>query len=137
MLRDKFVSGLHNTRTQHRLLAEKALAFPKTQEIAQTMELADKDVQSLQSNPHPPVLKLNEQHFNPNEIPEGMSHSTPPDIVTLKLYLAIIVGESIVALLVVLKLNNVMCVARLVIFLECATTDSTEVVENVDTQQMW
>ena len=26
------------------------------------MELADKDIQSLQSNPHPPVLKLNEQH---------------------------------------------------------------------------
>ena len=58
MLRDKFVSGLHNTRTQHRLLPEKALTFPKPQE----MELADKDVQSLQSNPHPPVLKLNEQH---------------------------------------------------------------------------
>ena len=62
MLRDKFVSGLHNTRTQHRLLAEKALTFPKAQEIAQAMELADKDVQSLQSNPHPPVFKLNEQH---------------------------------------------------------------------------
>ena len=62
ILRDKFVSGLHNTRTHHRLLAEKALTFPKAQEIAQTMELADKDVQSLQSNPHPPVLKLNEQH---------------------------------------------------------------------------
>ena len=62
MLRDKFASGLHNTRTQHRLLAEKALTFAKAQEIAQAMELADKDVQSLQSNPHPPVLKLNEQH---------------------------------------------------------------------------
>ena len=62
MLRDKFVSGLHNTRTQHRLLVEKALTFAKAQEIAQAMELADKDVQSLQSNPHPPVLKLNEQH---------------------------------------------------------------------------
>ena len=62
MLRDKFVSGLHNTRTQHRLLAEKALTFAKAQEIVQAMELADKDVQSLQSNPHPPVLKLNEQH---------------------------------------------------------------------------
>ena len=29
MLRDKFVSGLHNTHTQHRLLAEKALTFAK------------------------------------------------------------------------------------------------------------
>ena len=29
MLRDKFVSRLHNTRTQHRLLAEKTLTFAK------------------------------------------------------------------------------------------------------------
>ena len=47
MLRDKFVLGLHNTRIQHRLLAEKALTFAKAQEIVQAMELADKDVQSL------------------------------------------------------------------------------------------
>ena len=61
MLRDKFVSGLHNTRTQHRLLAEKALTFAKAQEIVQAMELADKDdVRSLQSNSHAPVHKLNE-----------------------------------------------------------------------------
>ena len=62
MLRDKFVSGLHNTRTQHSLLAEKAWTFAKAQEIAQAMELADKDVQSLQSNSHAPVHKLNEPH---------------------------------------------------------------------------
>ena len=60
MLRDKFVSGLHNTCTQHRLLAEKALTFAKAQEIVQAMELADKDVQSLQSNLHAPVHKLNQ-----------------------------------------------------------------------------
>ena len=29
ILRDKFISGLHNTCTQHRLLAEKALTFAK------------------------------------------------------------------------------------------------------------
>ena len=34
MLRDKFVSGLHNTHTQHRLLAGKALIFARAQEIA-------------------------------------------------------------------------------------------------------
>ena len=45
---------------QHRLLAEKALTFAKAQEIAQAMELADKDVQSLQSNPHVPVHMLND-----------------------------------------------------------------------------
>ena len=37
-------------RIQHRLLAEKALTFAKAQEIAQAMTLADKVVQSLQSN---------------------------------------------------------------------------------------
>ena len=47
VLGDKFVSGLHNMHNQHRLLAEKALTFAKAQEIAQAMEVADKDVQSL------------------------------------------------------------------------------------------
>ena len=42
------------------MLAEKALTFAKAQEIAQVMELADKDVQSLQSNPHVPVHMLND-----------------------------------------------------------------------------
>ena len=59
MLWDKFVLGLHNVRIQHRLLAEKALTFLKAQ-IAQAMELADKDVQSLQSTPHVPVHLLND-----------------------------------------------------------------------------
>ena len=38
MLRDKFALGLHNTHTQHRLLAENALTFAKAQEIPQAME---------------------------------------------------------------------------------------------------
>ena len=76
MLRDKFVSGLHNTRTQHRLLAEKALTFAKAQEIAQAMELADKDIQTLQSNPHPSVLKLNEQHTSTQKECHTAHHQT-------------------------------------------------------------
>ena len=65
MLRDKFVSGLHNTCTQHRLLAEKALTFAKAQEIAQAMELADKDVQSYSP--------LHEYAISENRmLPEGM-----------------------------------------------------------------
>ena len=60
MLRDKFVSGLRNTKTQHRLLSEKGLTFAKAQEIAQAMELADKDVKSLQSGPQTFVHKLQE-----------------------------------------------------------------------------
>ena len=51
----------------HRLLAEKALTFAKAQEIAEAMELADKDVQSLRSNSHSPVHKLNKpQQRNTN-----------------------------------------------------------------------
>ena len=42
-------------------------------------------------------------------MPEGMSRSSLPGIVTHKQYHAIVAGDSIVVLLVVLKLNNVMC----------------------------
>ena len=49
MLRDRFVAGLSNTRIQHRLLAESTLTFQKAQSIAQAMELAEKDVQTMQS----------------------------------------------------------------------------------------
>ena len=75
MLRDKFVSGLHNTRTQHRLLAEKALTFAKAQEIAQAMELADKDVQSLQSSSHTPVHKLHEPQPTGQRNTKGNSYN--------------------------------------------------------------
>ena len=60
MLRDKFVSGLRNTKTQHQLLSEKGLTFAKAQEFAQAMELADKDVKSLQSGPQTFVHELQE-----------------------------------------------------------------------------
>ena len=133
MLRDKFVSGLHNTRTQHRLLAEKTLTFPKPQE----MELADKDVQSLQSNPHTPVLKLNEQHTSTQRnsrrnVTQHITRHRNPQILPCHRC-----GGKHRSSTCCLKLHNVMCVARLFIFLECAATDSTEVVESVDTQQMW
>ena len=59
MSRDRFVLGLHNKRIQHRLLAEKALTFANAQQIVQAMELANKDIQSLQSNSPAKVHKLN------------------------------------------------------------------------------
>ena len=58
MLRNKFVSGLHNMKTLHQLLSEKGLTFAKAQKIAQAIELADKDVKSLQSGPQTSIHKL-------------------------------------------------------------------------------
>ena len=58
MLRDRFVAGLNNTRIQHRLLAETTLTFTRAQEITQAMELAEKDVQSIQADSQTPVHKI-------------------------------------------------------------------------------
>ena len=58
MLRDQFVAGLNNTRIQHHLLAEPTLTFTKAQEIAQAMELAERDVQSIQADSQTPVHKI-------------------------------------------------------------------------------
>ena len=58
MLRDRFVAGLNNTRIQHHLLAETTLTFTKAQEIAQAMELAERDVQSIQADSQTPVHKI-------------------------------------------------------------------------------
>ena len=58
---------------QHRLLAEKALTFAKAQEIVQATELADEDVQSLQSTPHVPVHTLN----NPLQRTTNRNPGTP------------------------------------------------------------
>ena len=58
MLRDRFVAGLNNTCIQHHLLAETTLTFTKAQEIAQAMELAERDVQSIQADSQTPVHKI-------------------------------------------------------------------------------
>ena len=57
MLRDRFVARLNNTRIQYHLLAEATLTFAKAQEIAQAMELVEKDVQSIQADAQIPVHK--------------------------------------------------------------------------------
>jgi len=58
MLRDRFVTGLNNTHIQHCLLAEATLTFTKAQEIAQAMELTERDVQSIQADSQMPVHKI-------------------------------------------------------------------------------
>ena len=52
------MAGLNNSCIQHRLLAETTLTFAKAQEIAQAMELAEKDVQSIQAVTQIPVHKV-------------------------------------------------------------------------------
>ena len=47
MLRDRFVMGLSNDKTQHALLAEADLTFTKAVEIATAREAARRDVQAM------------------------------------------------------------------------------------------
>ena len=58
ILRDRFVAGLNNICIQHHLLTETTLTFTKAQEIAQAMELAERDVQSIQADSQMPVHKI-------------------------------------------------------------------------------
>ena len=60
MLRDRFVTGLSNTKTQHSLLAEADLTFAKAFEIATAREVAQKDVQAMGNNPNA-VYKVRSQ----------------------------------------------------------------------------
>ena len=50
MLRDRLVCRINDSRIQHRLLAESKLTFKKALEIAQAMELADRDAKDLQAS---------------------------------------------------------------------------------------
>ena len=47
MLRDRFVMGLSNDKTQHALLAEADLTFTRAVEIATAREAARRDVQAM------------------------------------------------------------------------------------------
>ena len=61
MLRDRLVYGINDGRVQHLLLAESKLTFEKALEIAQAMELADRDAKDLQASsnsPHDQVHKI-------------------------------------------------------------------------------
>jgi len=47
MLHDHLVCGVNDVRIQRRLLAEPDLTFKKAYEIAQAIEMADKDTKDL------------------------------------------------------------------------------------------
>ena len=49
-LRDRFVTGLSNAKTQHSLLTEADLTFARAVEIATAREVAQKDVQAMGNN---------------------------------------------------------------------------------------
>ena len=51
MLRDRLICGVHDARIQRRLLAEVGLTFQKAFQLAQSMELADRDAQDLHKTP--------------------------------------------------------------------------------------
>ena len=106
MLRDKFVSGLRNTKTQHRLLSEKGLTFAKAQEIAQAMELADKDVKSLQSGSADFRTRYKSHSQLHKSLFKRPLPSIPTEVVThIPLY-AIIVEANILLQVVVSKLHE-------------------------------
>ena len=55
MLRDRLVCGIRDIRVQRRLLAEPGLTFTKAFGLAQSAELAEKNVQDLQQSEGSPV----------------------------------------------------------------------------------
>ena len=134
MLRDKFVSGLHNARIQHRLLAEKALTFSKAQEIAQAMELADKDVQSLQSTQHVPVHLLNDTPQRATNRNARHTHNGPRNSQAIPCYRF---GEKHSASKCRFKTEQChVCVAKLAIFQEYAVKDHKILLEDKGTLQI-
>ena len=58
MLRDRFVTGLSNDRTQHTLLAEADLTFARAVEIATAREAAQKDVHAMGNSTGNAVYKV-------------------------------------------------------------------------------
>ena len=64
MLRDRFVTGLANGRTQHTLLAEADLTFTRAVEIATAREAAQEDVRAMGNSGGNVVYKLNTKSSN-------------------------------------------------------------------------
>ena len=58
MLRDKFVTGLSNDKTQHTLLTEADLTFAGAMEIATAREAAQKDVQAMGNSSSTAMYKV-------------------------------------------------------------------------------
>ena len=57
MIRDRFVSGINDTRIQRRLLQEPNLTYKKAFETAQAMEIAARDFQEITQQQHQQNLK--------------------------------------------------------------------------------
>lgn len=58
ILRDRLVGGINDSRIRKRLLQEKDLTFKKALEIAQALEVAERDEWKLVENTTEPVQKL-------------------------------------------------------------------------------
>ena len=70
MLRDRLVGGINNSRTQKRLLQEKDLNFQRVLEVAQALEVAERDERKLVENTNPePVQRLQDNKMHPNSRP--------------------------------------------------------------------
>ena len=103
------------------------------QEIAQTMELADKDIKPLQAGlqSSAPVFKLQESQPATQQPTKKSSTQYPNRGCNPR---SSICHHSLPQV-VVSKLNSVMCVARLATLQECVVADTRILVR--DTQQMW
>ena len=78
MLRDCLVGGINNNRTRKRLLQEKDLNFQRALEIAQALEVAERDERKLVENTNPePVQRLQDNKIRPNSRPTRKEDSTP------------------------------------------------------------
>ena len=62
MLRDRLVCGIHDQRTQRRLLAETDLTLQKAFEVAQVIELAESQVKELQQQGRAEVHAVKPPH---------------------------------------------------------------------------
>ena len=62
-LRDRLVCGLYKEATQKRLLIEAELTFKKVCEIAQAMEMTDKNASKLKSEETKPSINVLKSHW--------------------------------------------------------------------------
>ena len=69
MIRDRLVCGINDARIQRRLLQETKLTYKAALEIAQAMELADRDTHDLQSQAHSPTAAV--QTLGESEVRRG------------------------------------------------------------------
>ena len=58
MLRDRLVGGINDSRIRKRLLQEKDLTFKRALEVAQALEVAERDERKLDENSAEPVQRL-------------------------------------------------------------------------------